>query len=330
MSPPEVAYDAIMQSDADLLGWLDQIRRFGVSFVRGAPTVSGHGRRHRRTGRVPAQQQLRAAVGRGVQARPRQPGVHRPRAGPARRPRQPRDRCRASSSSTASSSRRPAATQSSSTGSPVPPSWRAPTRRRTSCSSTTPLPWRYRDGAGTDLSYRGPMIRLDPTARCARCATATPCWLRSTSLPTGCSTRTAPCVPSGLVRSGRFEIRARLQPGDVMCFDNYRILHGRTEFDPNSGPATCRAATSIATTSSAGSARWRRRGSVDPIAAALHSHSRRLDLVRRGGCWWSSPASIRGPSAFQIQPAVPPHVSLCRPVSPSPRLSWSARTGRHA
>jgi gamma-butyrobetaine dioxygenase len=21
----------------------------------------------------------------------------------------------------------------------------------------------------------------------------------------------------------------------VMCFDNYRVLHGRTEFDPNSG-----------------------------------------------------------------------------------------------
>jgi gamma-butyrobetaine dioxygenase len=21
-----------------------------------------------------------------------------------------------------------------------------------------------------------------------------------------------------------------------MCFDNYRVLHGRSEFDPNSGP----------------------------------------------------------------------------------------------
>ena len=39
-----------------------------------------------------------------------------------------------------------------------------------------------------------------------------------------------------LLRSGRFELRLRLQPGDVMCFDNYRVLHGRSEFDPNSGP----------------------------------------------------------------------------------------------
>ncbi len=40
----------------------------------------------------------------------------------------------------------------------------------------------------------------------------------------------------GLLRSGRFERHVRLHPGDVMCMDNYRILHGRTEFDPNSGP----------------------------------------------------------------------------------------------
>jgi gamma-butyrobetaine dioxygenase len=39
-----------------------------------------------------------------------------------------------------------------------------------------------------------------------------------------------------LLNSDRFAIRARLHPGDVMCFDNYRVLHGRGEFDPNSGP----------------------------------------------------------------------------------------------
>ena len=38
-----------------------------------------------------------------------------------------------------------------------------------------------------------------------------------------------------LLQSGRYERRLRLRPGDVMCFDNYRLLHGRTEFDPNSG-----------------------------------------------------------------------------------------------
>ena len=38
--------------------------------------------------------------------------------------------------------------------------------------TTTPLLWRYRDGADTDLSYRGPMIRLDPSGaiREVRCS----------------------------------------------------------------------------------------------------------------------------------------------------------------
>ena len=30
-------------------------------------------------------------------------------------------------------------------------------------------------------------------------------------------------------------IKFRLESGDIFCFNNRRILHGRTAFDPNSG-----------------------------------------------------------------------------------------------
>ena len=50
-----------------------------------------HRRQPRRADRLPPQQQLRAAVGRGVEARPRQPGLHRARARTPHRPGQPGD-----------------------------------------------------------------------------------------------------------------------------------------------------------------------------------------------------------------------------------------------
>ncbi|MBS56474.1 MAG: gamma-butyrobetaine hydroxylase [Rickettsiales bacterium] len=33
----------------------------------------------------------------------------------------------------------------------------------------------------------------------------------------------------------KFQIEFKLNAGDIFCFDNRRILHGRTQFDPNSG-----------------------------------------------------------------------------------------------
>ena len=57
------------------------------------------------------------------------------------------------------------------------------------------------------------------------------------SRPTGCSpTYRALRAFGRLLRLGPLRAALRLQPGDVMCFDNYRLLHGRAEFDPNSGP----------------------------------------------------------------------------------------------
>jgi len=38
-----------------------------------------------------------------------------------------------------------------------------------------------------------------------------------------------------LLHDDKFQINFRLEPGDIFCFNNRRLLHGRTEFDPNSG-----------------------------------------------------------------------------------------------
>ena len=40
---------------------------------------------------------------------------------------------------------------------------------------------------------------------------------------------------SDLYNSEKYRIEFKLQPGDLLMMDNHRLLHGRTEFDPNSG-----------------------------------------------------------------------------------------------
>ena len=39
-----------------------------------------------------------------------------------------------------------------------------------------------------------------------------------------------------LIRDPAFEIRVRLAPGNLVAFDNHRMLHGREAFDPDVGP----------------------------------------------------------------------------------------------
>jgi len=38
-----------------------------------------------------------------------------------------------------------------------------------------------------------------------------------------------------LLHDAKYQINFRLEPGDIFSFNNRRLLHGRTEFDPNSG-----------------------------------------------------------------------------------------------
>ena len=38
-----------------------------------------------------------------------------------------------------------------------------------------------------------------------------------------------------LLHDDKFSLKFRLTAGDIFSFNNRRIVHGRTEFDPNSG-----------------------------------------------------------------------------------------------
>ena len=38
-----------------------------------------------------------------------------------------------------------------------------------------------------------------------------------------------------LLHDDKFQIKFRLTPGDIFSFNNRRVLHGRTAFNPNSG-----------------------------------------------------------------------------------------------
>ena len=40
---------------------------------------------------------------------------------------------------------------------------------------------------------------------------------------------------SDLYSASDFELKFKLQPGDIMMFDNHRLLHGRTAYDSNEG-----------------------------------------------------------------------------------------------
>ena len=40
---------------------------------------------------------------------------------------------------------------------------------------------------------------------------------------------------SEIYNSDKFLIKFKLNPGDLLMMDNYRLLHGRTEFNPNEG-----------------------------------------------------------------------------------------------
>ena len=40
---------------------------------------------------------------------------------------------------------------------------------------------------------------------------------------------------SKLCASKKFELKFKLETGDIIMFDNYRTLHGRTSFDKNEG-----------------------------------------------------------------------------------------------
>jgi gamma-butyrobetaine dioxygenase len=101
--------------------------------------------------------------------------------------------------------------------------------------ATTPVRFRYRD-ATTDLVHHAPLIELDGQGRLATIRFSPRLDFVPLLSPQALTAfYAARRVLDRLLRSEHFEIRFLLQGGDLVMFDNRRLLHGRTAFDPQQG-----------------------------------------------------------------------------------------------
>lgn len=91
-------------------------------------------------------------------------------------------------------------------------------------------PFRFRD-AGADLSARGPYIRLDDRGRVTAIRynnrSAAPLDLPFSQMA---NFYEALRTFAAMLHREDGEMRLKLAPGDLVCFDNERVLHGRTGF----------------------------------------------------------------------------------------------------
>ena len=102
--------------------------------------------------------------------------------------------------------------------------------------STTPMTSANK-AVNTDYRWTVPMIHLDPATGEPKEVRWSP-WLRA---PLTADFDTADKVYKGLRRlfemgeSADNTVKVRLKPGEMLGFDNRRVLHGRTAFDPTTG-----------------------------------------------------------------------------------------------
>lgn len=101
--------------------------------------------------------------------------------------------------------------------------------------STTPIRFRYRD-AVTELTASAPPIELDLNGRVKTIHFSPRLDFVPLLPPEELSAYyRARRVFDHMLRTAEFEIRFLLNTGDLVMFDNCRLLHGRTSFDPQEG-----------------------------------------------------------------------------------------------
>jgi gamma-butyrobetaine dioxygenase len=101
--------------------------------------------------------------------------------------------------------------------------------------TTQPIAFRFHDET-CDIRHRAPTIQLDADGRVT--AVRFNNWLRSTlDVPEEMVEATYDALRLfwQTLRDQRFQLRLRLRAGDLVAFDNNRVLHGREAFDPNTG-----------------------------------------------------------------------------------------------
>ena len=95
--------------------------------------------------------------------------------------------------------------------------------------------FRFQD-ADTDIRATAPMLAVDAHGQLTRMRFNN--WLRS-SLKVS-EERVLPMYDAiaalwALLRDSRYHLTMKLQPGELIAYDNNRVLHGRKSFDPSSG-----------------------------------------------------------------------------------------------
>jgi gamma-butyrobetaine dioxygenase len=99
----------------------------------------------------------------------------------------------------------------------------------------TPIPFRFHD-TRTDIRGWHPVIGLDAAGQPVEIR-----WSPAVAAPLDLTAEAmAPYYRAyrafmRLVQSPRYQATFRLRPGEMMAFDNRRVLHGREAFDPNTG-----------------------------------------------------------------------------------------------
>jgi gamma-butyrobetaine dioxygenase len=101
--------------------------------------------------------------------------------------------------------------------------------------ATTPVRFRYRDDS-TDLVASAPPIELDTTGRLQAVHFSPRLDFVALGPPQELTSYyRARRAFDHLLRSPEFEIRFKLDTGELLIMDNRRLLHGRTGFDPTEG-----------------------------------------------------------------------------------------------
>ena len=98
-----------------------------------------------------------------------------------------------------------------------------------------PITFRFHD-TEVDLAHRAPVLRVNDTGQMAEVRFNN--WIRAALDVSADKVEAyydALMHYWRLLRDQRFQLRLRLAAGQAIVFDNQRILHGREEFDPQSG-----------------------------------------------------------------------------------------------
>ena len=98
--------------------------------------------------------------------------------------------------------------------------------------ATTPVPFRFHDDLD-DIRFTAPIIELDDNDHPVTIRFNN--WIRDVDPFADEQFYDAYVALWHMLRDPDNVVTLRLAAGDTLCFDNRRILHGRTEFDPQSG-----------------------------------------------------------------------------------------------